>query len=59
MQAVKCGPAQGKAFGIIADLTNPEDWQRAVSEAVAHMGGLNVLFNNGPPVSTDMREQVR
>ena len=36
----------GHAYGIRHDVTNPDDWERAVETADAELGGLNVLVNN-------------
>ena len=36
----------GHAYGIQHDVTNPDDWERAIETADAELGGLNVLVNN-------------
>jgi NAD(P)-dependent dehydrogenase (short-subunit alcohol dehydrogenase family) len=40
----ECGV--GHAHGITHDVTNPDDWERAVDAAREEIGGLNVLVNN-------------
>jgi len=36
----------GHAYGIQHDVSNPDDWERAIETADAELGGLNVLVNN-------------
>src|SRR3954468_2445019 len=37
----------GEEHGFVAlDITSDEGWERAVAEAVGHLGGLDVLVNN-------------
>ncbi|MGE0815815.1 MAG: SDR family oxidoreductase [Vicinamibacterales bacterium] len=38
--------ARTGAHGVVADVTSAADNQRAVDEALAHMGGIDVLVNN-------------
>jgi NAD(P)-dependent dehydrogenase (short-subunit alcohol dehydrogenase family) len=49
-RVVTCGrgvaPAVGEAGHVVADLGNPGEPERAVAEAAASLGGLDVLVNN-------------
>jgi len=38
--------AGGKAFGMVADLLDPEVCRKVVDEAAAQMGGLDILWNH-------------
>jgi NAD(P)-dependent dehydrogenase (short-subunit alcohol dehydrogenase family) len=52
----KVRAAGGEAFGVVADLTRPEDCKRFVNEAAEKLGGLDVLWNHAGmpgPVSVE------
>ena len=44
--AAEIGEAGGEAVYVHLDVTNEEDWTKAVDEAVSRFGKLNVLVNN-------------
>ena len=41
-------------YAIVGDLTKEEDMKRAMGEAIAKMGGLDILINNGGVVTEEM-----
>ncbi len=46
----------GRVWGVVADMSRPEDCARAVEETVRQFGGLHILVNCGARVSGDEPE---
>lgn len=44
----------GCALGVVADVTNPDQVQRAVNSVIQHFGGVDILHNNAASKGADL-----
>ncbi|MDB5827965.1 MAG: 2,5-dichloro-2,5-cyclohexadiene,4-diol dehydrogenase [Variovorax sp.] len=53
----RVGRAGGKAYGMVADLLDPDNCRKAIAEAAAQMGGIDILWNHaGIPGLRDVED---